>query len=310
MTKKRTGLQCKISAIFSQVPVPKKSDRSSISSTSKPKYQEPDSSKSTPSKQQTPTISYNQPIESHQRIPSVQVDKARMSKKPKHRLTKIAWLGRSKNFGIVTDLNPKRQKTGLALLLILSCLLIVVLIRNFDIYREKPLPSDVEDKKVAPILAKTNIEIKWPIPKKYPSNLPDPMELPEENERPDLIVRGIVTIEDCLFAIIGGKLVGEGEAVNGAKIIKIDSDNVQFELDGKKWVKAKTSDLVVKGIVLGEGRPKALIGIQTIEEGNEIFGATIVRISWGSVEFEMDGKSWTQKVEGDKKSTNDLKSNQ
>ena len=189
---------------------------------------------------------------------------------------------------------------GLTLLFILSCLLVVVLIRNFDIYRQRPVFSEVEDKKASPTLTKTNIEIKWPMPKKYPSDIHDPME-PQEIKWPDLIVRGIVTIEGRLFAIIGGELVRESEAVRGAKITKISPDSVQFEMDGRKWTEAKTSDLVVKGIVVGEDRPKALIGIQLVEEDKKIFGVTVVRISHSYVEFEMGGKTWIQEVEGDKK---------
>lgn len=308
MAKKRTGLQCKISSIFSQVPVPKKGSQNSISSTSKPKYKEPDFSKSNPFEQTPMTLSKPNTVESHQRITSNRVNKTRMYKKPKHDLAKIAWLRRNKRIGSVANPNPKRQKIGMVLLFILSCLLVVVPIRNYKAHKLTSL--DPVNQTISEALVASNIEIKWPIPPEYPSDIRDPMELPKEIEWPDLIVRGIVNIEDRLFAIVGGKLTGEGETVDGAKIINIDSDKVQFELNGMKRTKTKTSDLVVKGIVLGEGRPKALIGIRTVEEGNEIFSATIVRISWGSVEFEMDGKRWTQEVEGDKKRTNDIKSNQ
>ena len=283
-----------------QVPVPKKGDQRPASSSSESQYQGPDSSQSTnPKQQEPPALIDPQTTESHQKITSNHVREIRVPEQRSiHTLTKIAKRRRNKNFGSVAGSNSKKQRTRLALLFILSCLLAVVLIRNFDIYRQRPIPSEVEDKKVSPTLTKTNIEIKWPMPKKYPSDLRDPMGLQPEIE---IIVRGIVTIEGRLFAIIGGELVRESKTVRGAKITKIDPDSVQFEMDGRKWTEAKTSDLVVKGIVVGEDRPKALIGIQLVEEGKKIFGVTVVRISRSSVEFEMDGKRWTQEVEGDKK---------
>lgn len=309
MSQKRTGLQCKISSIFSQVPVSKKGDHRSTSKTSQSSHQEPDSSKSTPSKQ-TPAVLFKpHTVESHRKTASVHAKKTSTPElKSLHVLGRKAFRDRNTRFRPRAKPNPKIQRVALILLFIFSCLFVVVLIRNFKAHR--PTSLDPIKQPISQALVEPSIEIKWPIPPKYLSNLRDPMELPKAIERPDLIVRGIVNIEDHLFAVVGGKVVGQGETVNDVKFIKIDPNNVQFELDGKKWIKAKTSDLVVKGIVLGEGRPKALIGIRTVEEGNEIFGATIVRISWGSVEFEMEGKKWTQKVEGDTKRTNDLKSNQ
>ena len=55
--------------------------------------------------------------------------------------------------------------------------------------------------------------------------------------------------------------------------------------------------LIVKGIVYTEDNPSAVIGSQIVHEGEEIQGVTIVKISKDSVEFEMDGKRWTQKVQ-------------
>ena len=302
MARKRTGLQCKISSIFSQVPVPKKVNQRSASSSSESQYQGPDSSKSTVPKRQAPALLLDpQTTESHHRITSNHVREIKVPEQRSiHILTKKAKRRRNKNFGSVAGSNSKRQRMGLALLFILSCLLVVILIRHFNTHKPKRAHLELVGDPISKALAKPHIEIKWPKPQKYPSNIRDPMKL-QEFERPGLIVRGIVTIEGRLFAIIGGELVRESETVRGAKITKIYPDSVQFEMDGRKWIEAKTSDLVVKGIVVGEDRPKALIGIQLVEEGKKIFGVTVVRISHSYVEFEMDDKTWTQEVEGDKK---------
>ena len=65
--------------------------------------------------------------------------------------------------------------------------------------------------------------------------------------------------------------------------------------------KTETIEIVVRGISYSEDRRYAVIGTQTVQEGDEIFGATIVRINQSSVEFEKDGKRWAQEVEGEEK---------
>ncbi|MHC4155328.1 MAG: hypothetical protein ACYST6_10465 [Planctomycetota bacterium] len=56
------------------------------------------------------------------------------------------------------------------------------------------------------------------------------------------------------------------------------------------------TELVVSGIVSTEDTPRAIIGTTIVEEGDEILGATVVKINRDGVEFEKDGKRWTQKV--------------
>ncbi|HIJ52717.1 MAG TPA: hypothetical protein HPP66_06135 [Planctomycetes bacterium] len=52
----------------------------------------------------------------------------------------------------------------------------------------------------------------------------------------------------------------------------------------------------VKGIVYSEDDPSAIIGTEILHEGEKVSGATIVKINKDSVEFEMNGKRWTEKV--------------
>ena len=54
--------------------------------------------------------------------------------------------------------------------------------------------------------------------------------------------------------------------------------------------------LIVKGILYAEDKASAVIGNQIVHEGEKIRGVTVVKISKDSVEFEMNGKRWTQKV--------------
>ena len=62
----------------------------------------------------------------------------------------------------------------------------------------------------------------------------------------------------------------------------------------------KTGKLIVKGIVYSKNNPSASsasIGNQIVHEGEKASGATVVKINENSIEFEMDGKRWTQKVQ-------------
>lgn len=52
---------------------------------------------------------------------------------------------------------------------------------------------------------------------------------------PQLALNGILYSEDSPSAIVGNKIVKEGDTVNGAKVIKINKDTVEFEKDGRTW---------------------------------------------------------------------------
>ncbi len=55
-------------------------------------------------------------------------------------------------------------------------------------------------------------------------------------------------------------------------------------------------ELVVKSILYSEDNPSAIIGNRIAHEGDRIQDANIIKINKDSVEFEMNGKKWTQKV--------------
>jgi hypothetical protein len=53
---------------------------------------------------------------------------------------------------------------------------------------------------------------------------------------------------------------------------------------------------IVKGIMCSVDRPSAVIDDKIVHQGEKVSGATVVKINKNSVEFEMDGKKWTQEV--------------
>jgi len=79
-------------------------------------------------------------------------------------------------------------------------------------------------------------------------------------------------------------------------------DPMQFGPAGTT-AQAGGGQLIVTGILHVEVNPSASsasIGNQIVREGEKILGATVVKINKDSVEFEMNGKRWTQKVQGQK----------
>jgi len=61
--------------------------------------------------------------------------------------------------------------------------------------------------------------------------------------------------------------------------------------------KAVTGDIVVKGILFSLDNPSALIAEEIVHEGDQVLGATIIKINKDNVQFERDGQTWTQSVQ-------------
>lgn len=77
-----------------------------------------------------------------------------------------------------------------------------------------------------------------------------------------------------------------------------------MELGSRKQIKVETTGgIVVRGISYSEDRKYAVVGTNTVQEGDIVPGTKIRvrRINPNNVEFEEDGKTWTQEVEGGKK---------
>ncbi|MHC4543685.1 MAG: hypothetical protein ACYTDW_03355 [Planctomycetota bacterium] len=75
-------------------------------------------------------------------------------------------------------------------------------------------------------------------------------------------------------------------------------DPMQFKPEEKPTpTPDDTGNIDIKGILYSEENPSVIIGIEILHEGDKVSGATIVKINKDSVEFEMNGKRWTQKVQ-------------
>jgi hypothetical protein len=62
-------------------------------------------------------------------------------------------------------------------------------------------------------------------------------------------------------------------------------------------LQSRYQKVVVKGIVYSDDNPAAIIGSEIVNIGETVSGATVIKINEDSVEFEMNGQRWTQKVQ-------------
>jgi len=128
----------------------------------------------------------------------------------------------------------KRQVIMTGLIPILSIVLILALARNLK-------PASKNSKKVMTTGQRSSLgfsisQIDWQIPEPYPTNLRDPMQFGSvTNYQGDLIVKGILYSEDRPSAVINNLIVHIGDEVDGAEIVKINEDSVEFERGSRRW---------------------------------------------------------------------------
>lgn len=102
-------------------------------------------------------------------------------------------------------------------------------------------PSFSKDKNSKVVDSKAELipQIKWQIPN-HLSDIRDPMQIGSaskgKKESTDVVIKGIVYSEDSPALIINGLILNEGQKISGVKILKIYSDRVELEKDGKTWI--------------------------------------------------------------------------
>ena len=133
-----------------------------------------------------------------------------------------------------------RQKAMVVLMPVLFIVLVLVLIKVFSA-PSRTIAEPAEVKPANTVVASV-YEIDWEIPAPYPATYRDPMQPgPTITAQTDtgrigrLTVRSIVYSEDNSSAVIGSRIVHEGEEVLGATVVKINRDSVEFEAGEKRW---------------------------------------------------------------------------
>jgi hypothetical protein len=136
-----------------------------------------------------------------------------------------------------------RQKTMVVLVPVLFVVFIVVLAVTLRGPSGRKAAKDQFNPSNRAGVAADSSGITWQRPAMWPQNLRDPMRFGSittaenvEQEPDKLVVKGILFSEDNPAAVIGDQILHQGEKVANITIVKINSDSVELELDGKKWI--------------------------------------------------------------------------
>ena len=256
MLKRRAGLHREVSSIFDGVPIPKESGAEQPISA--PPSEPTSDVTAKPAAPVLPTAQTPKPQQPEQAPP-----KADMPKRPKPDATiKTArQIPGQQAFEQIKNklLAPKlgvsagRQKTTMILIPVLFIVLIFVFIRVFSTpSRAKATPAELGPSSAASssnnkaelgpssATSSSNNKIDWQIPALYPETLRDPTQFGSvattQAETGRLIVKGIVYSEDDPAALIGTRIVRQGDKVLGATVVKINIDSVEFEMNEKRWM--------------------------------------------------------------------------
>jgi hypothetical protein len=127
------------------------------------------------------------------------------------------------------------------MVLLIPVLFVVFVFVLFKVLRTPSAPStEAANNVAASAIASFNSKIDWELPPPYPENLRDAMvfgpatQIQEENkDRP--VVKGIVYSEDNPCAVVGERIVSAGDVVQGATVVKINPDSVEFTKGDESW---------------------------------------------------------------------------
>ncbi|MBN2138922.1 MAG: hypothetical protein JW720_14025 [Sedimentisphaerales bacterium] len=266
--KKKSGLHKNISSIFDGVPIPNDQGAASANRGSEQPKVGYDSPRPSTSSVQNPQIpgSYQQFRQSPRG--GARLKAGAEAKGPLGQVAK-------KLFAPKPGVSPARQKVMVLAVPLLLVVFIVVVTKFVG------LPSFAVKAPVIPVpklnTAAAADEPIWQKPEPYPAGLRDPMEL-----------------TDDMVARIEAKAQQEAQA-------KIDAAAARNQTAAgtgdTQAIVAKMGELTVKGILFSADNPAAVIGTRIAHVGDTIADAKILKITKKNVEFERDGKTWTQEVE-------------
>lgn len=152
---------------------------------------------------------------------------------------------KSKLFTAKPGAGGTKQKAMVVIVPVLFIVLVIFVLRGgvFGTSVHNAQASE-ENNNSAVVPAGLDNQIDWEIPEPYPTTLRDPMQLgpvvtgtnqTETKELVKLIVKSILYSEDNPSAIIGNRIVHEGDQIQDANVININKNGVEFEMNGEKW---------------------------------------------------------------------------
>jgi len=182
------------------------------------------------------------------RQPKADIDKNVSKKSPTVKISSQSFWQqiRNKLFKPKRGVSTTKQKATVVMIPLLFIVLIFMLFRG-GVFGTSAghTEASAEDTASGVVTAGAKTKIDWEIPEPYPTTLRDPMrlvpvEIPQTEQTEtgktiELIVKGILYSEDNPSAVIGGRIVHEGDKIRGVSVIKISKDSVEFEVNGKRW---------------------------------------------------------------------------
>jgi hypothetical protein len=267
MAKKRTGLQSEIAGIFSGVPVPKKGGQRSQSGGPSTKPEGPAAKPDEPgSKTGGPVIpkpAVPKPMTPAVPTPQKLMEPSTPAPRPK-----------------VVEVKAPEQKTGLTAPKITRR-------RKNKLFAPKAGVSSSRQKAGIITFILLSIVLVIVLARPYLTS----------NRNPDTSqTAGNTNTGDSDMAKI--KIDWPIPSVYSADL----RDPMELGSQGQAWVDT-SGGVMVRGISYSEDRKFAVVGIHTVQEGDIVPGTKIrvKRINLNNVEFEEDGKTWVQQVEGERK---------
>ncbi len=244
MANSKAGLHKRISAIFGGVPIPKNDNTGRTPPASKEESLH--SALPKPSITGRMLSSSLSPQQTTQPSPEVS-----SSKQPVVTGTVVKNFGqaswsqgwkqiKNKLFTPKAGIGANRQRKMAILTSVLIVIFIFVIIRVLN--QPSPTAARAQDSgatKVGSSAAVSEEKINWQIPEPYPTTLRNPMQAGltagGQGGNSSLVVKGIVYSEDRPSAVIGSQIVHQGDKILGVTVAKINENNVEFEMNDKKW---------------------------------------------------------------------------
>ena len=266
MAKKRTGLQSEIAGIFSGVPVPKKGGTRSKTDSSGPKPDSPVQKPVAPASKQSGSV-IPKPVTPQPKVPVAPVPKKieePLPAAPKPKVVKVK--------------APEKYKKKIS----------------------KKVSRKRKDKVFAPKSGVSSSRQKVGITLLFffSAALVFVLLRPDSASRRNTTSRNTQQVNAGITTVANVEIDWPVPPVYSANL------RDPMKLGSLQQIIIDTSeDLVVRGISYSEDRRYAVIGTDTVQEDDLVPGTKIKvkKINPNSVEFEEDGKIWTQKVEGEKR---------
>jgi len=239
MSKRKAGLHKDITSIFDGVPVQKPVE--SGNSASPPSQQQPKSTFS-----RLAILEKQRPTQPEPKNPVEEPEQKRPEKTPakfdalKSRMQTLLTALQQLQAKLAAKKQGRGNNKQKAMALLVPVLVIIFI---FMLSKTFKSPSNTNQAGSAGLGPATAAAVtskngsNWQIPPLWPENLRDPMQFGPRTNAPknELVVRGIVFSQDNPSAVVGTKIVRTGETIAGAKVIKINRNSVEFEMDGNRW---------------------------------------------------------------------------